>query len=504
MLHLSSLLFLIGGAFLCFFLWAFVHERSRNAALFSTMCLAVAIFVIGYGFELRAASFEEMKFFLKMEYFGAPFMTAFWFLFSYKFYFNKNASYRMTVAILVVPVLTLFFSVTNEYHHLLYHSVSYSVFDTFVQAKLERGPWYYFYSIYSYVIILYGSALFYKIWRKAEGKLKTQAFLMFTGTLWPVVINMLYLFGISPQGLDLTPFGLVVLMICYGLAIFKYGVLELQEIIKTTAFSHITDGILVIDAQQRLVDFNESGTMMFNWLMIKNIGIPIGQFECGTEILNHTEESFIMNLACDGINKDIEFRSSELTERGHVLGTVYFMRDVTKQRELLTKLNELASYDTLSHVYNRRKLMEEAEKEAERAVRYYDCLSVLMIDIDHFKVVNDTYGHIAGDEVIYQVALMIKHKIRGIDILGRYGGEEFVVVLSNADQKSALRIAENIRLAIEAMTVTHNEAQIRVTVSIGVATVINNGSVIDIETIINQADEAMYRAKESGRNRVNI
>ena len=239
MLHLSSLLFMIGGAFLCFFLWAFVHERSRNAALFSTMCLAVAVFVIGYGFELRAANFEQMKFFLKLEYFGASFMTAFWFLFSYKFYYNRNASYRLTVAILTVPILTLFFSVTNEYHHLLYRSISYVVYEDLSLAQLVRGPWYYFFSLYSYVMILYGSVLFFKIWRRAEGKLKTQALLMFTGTLWPVLINMLYLLGFSPRGLDLTPFGLVVLMVCYGLAIFKYGVLELQEINQDNSLFHI-------------------------------------------------------------------------------------------------------------------------------------------------------------------------------------------------------------------------------------------------------------------------
>lgn len=504
MLFLSNLLFAIGGILLFFFGWAFLHQRSKNAALLSVMCLAAGIYVVGYGLELRATTIEQLSFFLKLQYFGAPFMTVFWFLFSYKFYYHKNASYRLTLLVMIVPVLTLFFNVTNDYHHLLYKSVVYVTNGAYVQLQLTRGVWYYFYSLYSYAMILYGSGLFYNIWRHNEGILKTQSMLMLSGTLWPVIVNILYLLGYSPKGLDLTPFGLLVLIICYALAIFKYGMLELQEIIKTTAFSNIIDGIMVIDAQNRLLDFNKASTQIFQWLSMKNLGIAISNFECGREILSHTQDTFVLHIKCVNSDKDIEFRSTKLTDDGHVLGTVYFCRDVTAQRQMMEKLDALASYDALSQVYNRRKLMEEAEKEAERAVRYYDCLSVLMIDIDRFKTVNDTYGHLAGDEVIYQVALQIKHKIRGTDIVGRYGGEEFVAILSNADKESALRIAENIRRAVEVLTVTYKSNEMHITVSVGVATVINDGLAIDIAAVINQADEAMYRAKENGRNKVSI
>ncbi len=504
MLFLSNLLLAIGLVFLMFFGWAFLRQRSKNAALFSIMCLAVAVFVIGYGLELRATTFEQLTICLKLEYFGAPFMTVFWFLFSYKFYYHKNAPFRLTMLIMIVPVLTLFFSVTNEYHHFLYKSVSYVMKGEFAQVILKRGLWYYFYSLYSYAMILYGSGLFYRIWRTSEGKLKTQALLMFSGTLWPVGVNIFYLLGWSPEGLDLTPFGLLVLIICYALAIFKYGVLELQEIIKTTAFSNIVDGIMVIDAKHRIVDFNKSGTLIFPWLILKNLGTNISEFKCGQEILNYDQESFVLHMECIDSDKDIEFRSTKLTDNGRVLGTVYFCRDVTEQRQLLDKLNDLASYDALSQVYNRRKLMEEAEKEAERAVRYYDCLSVLMIDIDHFKLVNDTYGHLAGDEVIYQVALQIKQKIRGIDIVGRYGGEEFVAILSNADKESARKIGENIRHAVENLVVEYKDFKIQVTVSVGISTIVNDRKALDISSVINQADEAMYRAKDNGRNQVSI
>lgn len=500
--YLSNIMFGIGASYLIFFICSFKKQRSRNAALFSIMCLAIAVFVIGYGFELRASDLEQIKFFLKVEYFGAPFMTVFWFLFSYKFYYNKNASFRLTFLMMIVPILTLFFSVTNDYHHFLYKSIAFSKYDTLSLAQLERGFWYYLYTLYSYALIAYGSILFFKIWRTTENKTKTQAFLMFSGTIAPVLLNIVYLVGIIPSGIDLTPFGLMYLVISYGLAIFKYDVFELQEIIKTTAFSEINDGILVIDEKNRLVDFNIAGTTLFSWMKRSSIGCDISKFEWGTEILKHEDEQFEIEMNDQGTEKDFEFRSTLLSEKKRNLGRVYFFRDITEQRKLIEKLNELASYDGLTQVYNRRKLFEEAEKEALRAERYYDSLSVLMIDIDHFKRVNDLHGHLAGDEVIQHVAMMIKETVRSIDIVGRYGGEEFVVILSNVHKDRAMKIAETIRKEIEEMETLHLDEDIKVTVSIGVASINNEHEHIDIAAVINLADEAMYNAKNNGRNQV--
>lgn len=510
--QLSNLQFIIGSAFIFFFLYAMIKQRSRNATLFSAMCLAVAIFVIGYGFELRSSSYEELAFYLKMQYFGAPFMTVFWFLFSYKFYYNRSASFRMTVAIMVIPVLTLFFSVTNEYHHLLYKSVQFLPDSPYAKSELVRGPWYYLYSYYSYAMILYGSALFFRIWQRAEHQMKKQAFLMFTGTLWPVAVNIVYLFGFSPYGLDLTPFGLILLALCYYLALFKYGFLELQEIVKSVTFSEIDDGIIVVDGKQRLIDYNEAARKVFSWLETRNIGLRIDQFEGGRKMLAFETAQFVLECVHDSDWRAFEFRRSELKEHGKQLGEVYFFHDITEQRHMIDKLNELASYDALSQVYNRRKLLEEAEKESHRAVRYYDFLSVLMIDIDHFKRVNDVYGHLAGDEVIRRVAAASKHRVRSIDIVGRYGGEEFVIILANACQQSALQIAEELRRDIEALDILYEGNHIQVTVSVGVAgaatkpadDTAGESPAVDIVQLINKADAAMYNAKKNGRNQVSL
>ncbi len=502
--HISNLLMGIGIVFVFFFFYAIIKKRSRNANLFAIMCLAVATYVIGYSLELRATTIEQLQACLKLEYFGAPFMTVFWFMFSYKFYFNRHVSFRMGLLIMVVPLTTLFFNVNNDYFHILYQRIDFIKVGNYLVADFTRGPWYYFYSLYSYCIILYGCYLFFKIWKVSQNKMiKTQALIMFSGTIMPVLCNLIYLAGFTPAGLDITPFGLLFLAILYGFALFKYDVLELKEIVKSIVFEEIDEAILVIDNRNRLIEFNVAAAKVFPWMNLNNVGMDINQFDYGSALIQSEDSVFKMEVSTEGTDRSYEFRKSLLQVKNENAGEIIFFRDVTVEKQMVDQLDLLASFDALSQVYNRRKLLEEADKEAVRAVRYYDYLSVLMIDIDLFKSINDRYGHLAGDEVIYCIAQEIKKKIRNIDIVGRYGGEEFVAVLSNANQESALKVAETIRKAIEEAVILYGEDQIKATVSIGVAvTETSQQRVIPIMGIIDLADRCMYKAKEKGRNRV--
>ncbi len=498
---LSDLLFLIGLIFFVFFFYSLSKQRNRFAALFSIMCLTVAIYVIGYGFELRAQTVDEIKFFLKMEYFGSPFMTAFWLLFAYKFRFNRTPSLKIHILVFLIPLLTLFFSVTNEYHHLLYTSVSAVQYDGFIIARLVKGPWYYVYVTYSYGVLLLGIAVFYLAWRQTQYKTKTQAFWMLFGSIWPGLFDLIYLFGFSPYGLDIAPFAFSILAACYFNALFRYDFLDLKDIIRSVTFSEINEGIIVIDDRYRLIDFNRAAREFFSWLEDKNIGLELSSFPEGKTILEQKNNLFEIEIKTGNIRRYCEFRVTPLRE-GKVLGYTYFVRDISEQKKMMQELNRMASYDPLTQVYNRRRLLEEAEKELLRAKRHYRCFSVLMMDLDHFKNVNDQYGHLAGDEVIRSVIQSCREIIRATDIIGRYGGEEFIIVLSETGWENACQIAECIRELIAGLEVPFHGEIIRITVSIGVVAVLGSNDKISIRDIINKADQALYQAKNNGRNQV--
>ena len=167
---------------------------------------------------------------------------------------------------------------------------------------------------------------------------------------------------------------------------------------------------------------------------------------------------------------------------------------------LFSEVQRLAITDPLTGLYNRRGFSEIAHREMERARRYKRPLSVVMLDIDHFKRVNDTYKHAVGDQVLRTLAERCRRRTREVDILGRYGGEEIVLLLPETDRVGALRAAEHLRRDVADEPFDTEVGPLNITISLGVADSID--SELDLDELIDRADDAMYAAKQSGRNRV--
>ncbi|UCG12213.1 MAG: GGDEF domain-containing protein, partial [Deltaproteobacteria bacterium] len=169
-------------------------------------------------------------------------------------------------------------------------------------------------------------------------------------------------------------------------------------------------------------------------------------------------------------------------------------------REKNKELEELSITDSLTGLNNRKHLMEKLAGELIRSERYDRKFSVLMIDIDHFKRYNDTYGHLAGDEVLRRMAEVFRQSIRSSDYAARYGGEEFMLILPETGSGQGVQAAERIRRRVAEERIGGEEHSEVVTVSVGVASFPENGD--DSNSIISQADVALYRAKQAGRNQV--
>lgn len=167
------------------------------------------------------------------------------------------------------------------------------------------------------------------------------------------------------------------------------------------------------------------------------------------------------------------------------------------------QLREMAMKDGLTGVYNRSLLMELLEKEMIKGERMENPIAFVMLDIDHFKSINDTYGHIVGDMVLKKMAFHLSEIARKSDIVGRYGGEEFSIILPNVDREDAYQICERLRKSIENLEFITEKGRFHITVSFGVY-VKNKDEAITHEEMVKRADEALYRAKNNGRNRVEI
>jgi diguanylate cyclase (GGDEF)-like protein len=197
--------------------------------------------------------------------------------------------------------------------------------------------------------------------------------------------------------------------------------------------------------------------------------------------------------------------SLALLTTGLLMGLVvlFFRQLVKKLAEARRLLETLATTDPLTGLYNRRQIITRLEEECERIQRGGIGLCCLMLDVDHFKRVNDTYGHLQGDEVLKMIAVQARASLRAYDVVGRYGGEEFIALLPETDLDTAQAVAERIRRAIEASVIlkTATGQPEPTTVSLGL-TRWRAGDTAD--ALIHRADEALYRAKANGRNRIEI
>jgi two-component system cell cycle response regulator len=214
----------------------------------------------------------------------------------------------------------------------------------------------------------------------------------------------------------------------------------------------------------------------------------------------HRDEDLVTGMeagADDYITKP--FKASELKVRLRA-----GRRIIDLQNELIEAreaLREQATHDPLTGLWNREEILRILKQELSRAEREDGHVSMIMADLDHFKNVNDSYGHMAGDAVLRVTTRRMSSLLRSYDNIGRYGGEEFVIVLPGCDRESAAAFAERLRLCIGEEKMDIPEGMIPLTISLGVATS-SREKRYDIDSLIQAADQALYRAKENGRNRV--
>ncbi len=206
----------------------------------------------------------------------------------------------------------------------------------------------------------------------------------------------------------------------------------------------------------------------------------------------------------DGVPIWVEVNAHTCTDtpvQGPIMAVEGMLSDITERKRILEELRYLATTDGLTELYNRRHFLELCERELLRARRYRSEITLLMMDADHFKIINDTYGHNVGDEALRLIASMCRSQLREVDILGRLGGEEFAALLPQTGLQAGCEVAERLRNAIAQATLPLGDGRtLRCTVSIGVCCFA--AQKVTVGEMLKAADQALYAAKDKGRNQV--
>lgn len=289
----------------------------------------------------------------------------------------------------------------------------------------------------------------------------------------------------------------------------------------STIFGSIRDPFSIVDRDYKIIKANDAYAQMRNKLAKDLIGKRCYEILQGRNTVCDAcvvEKTFKSGDPCakdkllvfpDGLKIWVEIYTYPIVdETGTVSHVVEYTRDITDRKKyeeertrLIEKLEYLSKTDSLTGLLNRRALIESLEYEVDRSKRYAAELSLILCDMDYFKEINDTYGHVAGDAVLQVVSQTIRDSLRGTDITGRYGGDEFMVILPETPFDGAKNFAERIRLSVKkteiAITENHN---IKMSLSLGVTCF--NAASDNIDTLVKRADSALYEAKKIGGNAV--
>lgn len=292
-------------------------------------------------------------------------------------------------------------------------------------------------------------------------------------------------------------------------------------------FHSVRDPIAILDTKFRIRRANRALAELIASTTQQVIGMKCFQCFHGTE--EPPADCSFTKLLSDGREHSTEIANSPLggvfeatvfplrSRSGKIIGAVQVARNITERKRMELERDKLiaelsaakgalefqATHDPLTSIWNRRAILDQLKREVERARREVFSIGLIMIDLDDFKKVNDTYGHLVGDAVLLEVARRMITLIRPYDSVGRFGGEEFVVILPGCKRDQARRMAERLRLSFASDPVTTPHGAFTVTLSCGVG-IIDPHNSGRIEDFVREADDAMYRAKRNGRNRVEV
>ena len=487
--------------------------RSKGYAAFLFLFMSIFMYSVGYIFELSSSTVETILLSLKIEYLGAPLIAVFWFLIAL-YYNNYSIKNKAVMALLfVVPITTIVMLYTNEHHHFHYKTFAIDVSGPFPVAITQKGWWYYVDFVYKMLVAFAGLALFAFSYGKATGYRKRQAKTIFIGALSLWIGNFLQTLGIAPYGIDIEPFILSAALPLSGFAMSRLRMFDLVPIARDKVFKTMSASVIVLDERQRVVDFNDSAVTILPALSDDAIGKDVAAvFPWGSTLdmpaLAHNEEEEI-TLPVAGGMRFYSVSCARVDDSGQGSGLIISLYDITESKEMLEKMHRLASLDALTQVFSRWFFMDAFQREIDRCKDAGGSLSLILLDIDYFKQVNDRYGHLTGDSVLRSVTAILRQTLGTEAMLGRYGGEEFSILLPGMQQDEAVAVAEKLRAAAAGAESTFGNTSVRVTISLGVAGVVfvpgaaqgqEKAKICD--SLVLAADTALYRAKQEGRNRV--
>jgi diguanylate cyclase (GGDEF)-like protein/PAS domain S-box-containing protein len=484
------------------------HRYKNIAHFFILYSLSITIYCFASALGLTATTLDQIKMWTIIQYVGMPISAPLGLLFI-MYYLGMKITKKKLLAILTIPIISFVMVATNDLHHLHYKVFKIDPLLGAPYIHLEIGIWYAIHGIYTFGSMFVAFFLLLSHWRDTAKAYRLQLVALLFGQFVPMVTAFLYLIGATPEGIDPVPMVLWLTSLLYLWAITSSRMFSITPVAKDAIFNSINDGVIVLNESHQLIEYNHSFQRMFPNLNRSMLGQDFNQVwqeisgELFPSLLESTASTQEINLGPSDSQRIYQVRTSSLHHANDSKGQLIILTDITELKRLQIKLEHQAYYDDLTRIFNRRAFFEKCEEDFAAAKRNISPYTVVLMDVDHFKKVNDTYGHPAGDQLLIHVAKVCQSLLEEDMLFARYGGEEFVLAMKGRSAVEGERVAEQLRKAVESHPLDLPEGVISVTLSCGVAEITEKYDET-LYQLLNKADKALYLAKENGRNQVQV
>lgn len=481
-------------------IYAFLCWRQRNMKYFAFLTIAIAVNVLGYFLEVTSPTLEAAIVSCKVAYLGVPFTGLLFFLFSLDYsdetfpgrWFMPTAfliGILFTVAVFLYPWVPIF-----------YEDLAFSTAGLVNHLIVTPGPLYYpciiFSSLFT-ILAFINLALCFVREKHYQGTVifVIAVFLPLFAQFYTMIFGLID--GWNPQR---TALAFSVILLAIYLARYKQA--RWQSVGRELVVQEMEDGFILLNNKLTVIDHNKSAERYFPLLGQMKRTIKVAEIWPLDSAMYQEYGTHQTEMLHNAETIHLKITTSPLEAEGEVTGTLIILNDDTMNTRMMQELTRMAKTDELTGLNNRATFFHDATisfELAKREARTSGC--ALMIDIDYFKNVNDTYGHAVGDTVLRFIGELLLRRLRHTDICGRYGGEELAVWMPATALEGAVKVAEELRELTESHVFKHDDVAFNVTISIGVACM-HQLKPKNFDEIIQKADYALYEAKKTGRNRV--
>jgi len=488
------------------------------------LMVAVAWWTGAVAVEHLSSQVQAKIFWAEMAWPGIAATGYCWGLFIWDYVQGRHRPVPLIVywALTALSLLAWITALTNDFHHLMYPTTTVVTTATDFTLKFAHGPLFFAFVATLYFSMLLSEVVLLYAIQNSQGVYRFHYYGFVAASLLPWIVNILYLSGsYTLTAFDPTPFSIVAMTVIFYWLIDRRQLFDLVPIAHRSLLDALPDAVLVIDTEARIVDYNPAARDFVGGKSL--VGKGLGGFLelqtlAGLVSHDHDPGGQPREIVLGNPDRTFEVGKVTLTYGNRAVGQLLLLRDVSHRKKaeqrlqaalgeletqlqnnliLQKQLREQSVRDALTGLYNRHFLNESAPELLTEAERTGHPLIAVMIDLDHFKQLNDHYGHAAGDTVLRAVGNFLRQNVRESDLVIRMGGEEFLVLLPNMLEDAMDRV-ETWREAFGTQSFFHEGVlPLKATFSAGIA-FSSNGGLMDL---LRRADLALYRAKLEGRNR---